>query len=240
VPENYTTLERLARREAAKPENIEPVLDRLAAGGISPDAARVLLTVQNPMLAAEEVNAIVAGAVPGAQPDKPQVSVLLQVIDDVAEGKLTHDGARAVLAVAFPQLDSHLVEAMVGGVLMRTVDAVSEPVGLPAPAAAPPAGQSAIDGLPPEASAGVDVASLALNGAQVTALLEVTTQVAAGAITKEAATLVITSAFPTIPEATARQIADGALAIPAAATAQPDPSPPGDVEPPTDSQEEQT
>jgi HK97 family phage portal protein len=188
VPENYTTLERLARREAAKPENIEPVLDRLAAGGISPDAARVLLTVQNPMLAAEEVNAIVAGAVPGAQPDKPQVSVLLQVIDDVAEGKLTHDGARAVLAVAFPQLDSHLVEAMVGGVLMRTVDAVSNPLGLPAPASDPPAGAAAIEGLPAEASAG----------------------------------------------------ADGALSAPSEATHQPEDSPPGDGEQPTDSQEEQT
>jgi HK97 family phage portal protein len=240
VPENYTTLERMARREAAKPENIEPVLDRLASGGISPAAARVLLAVQNPMLSDEEVVGIIEGAVPGAQPEAPQVSVLLQVIDDVAEGKLTHDGARAVLAVAFPQLDAVLVDAMVGGVTVRTVDAVSEPVGLPAPAASPPAGQSAIDGLPPEASAGVDVASLALNGAQVTALLEVTTQVAAGAITKEAATLVITSAFPTIPEATARQIADGALVIPAAATVHPDPSPPGDGEPATDSQEEQT
>jgi HK97 family phage portal protein len=240
VPENYTTLERLARREAAKPENIEPVLDRLAAGGISPDAARVLLTVQNPMLAAEEVNAIVAGAVPGAQPDKPQVSVLLQVIDDVSSGKLTPDGARAVLAVAFPQLDSGLVESMVGGVKTQTVDAVSAPLGLPAPAADQPAGSDAVEGLPPEAAAGVDVASLALNGAQVTALLEVTTQVAAGSITKEAATLVITSAFPTIPEETARRIADGALAIPESATHQPEAAPAGDGEQPNDSQEDQT
>jgi hypothetical protein len=106
----------------------------------------------------------------------------------VAEGKLTHDGARAVLAVAFPQLDSHLVEAMVGGVLMRTVDAVSNPLGLPAPASDPPAGAAAIEGLPAEASAG----------------------------------------------------ADGALSAPSEATHQPEDSPPGDGEQPTDSQEEQT
>jgi HK97 family phage portal protein len=240
VPENYTTLEALARREAAKPENIEPVLDRLAAGGISPDAAKVLLAVMNPMLSGDEVVSIVDGTVLGAQPDKPQVTTLLQVIDDVSSGKLTPDGARAVLAVAFPQLDSGLVESMVGGVKLRTVDSVSAPLGLPAPAAAPPAGPAAAEGLPPEAAAGVDVASLALNGAQVTALLEVTTQVAAGAITKEAATLVITSAFPTIPENTARRIADGALAISASATHPPEASPAGEGGQPTGNQEDQT
>jgi HK97 family phage portal protein len=233
VPANYTTLEALARRQAANPENIEPVLDRLAAGGISPDAARVLLSVQNPMLSAEEVTAIVAGTVPGAQPDKPQVTTLLQVIDDIATGKLTSHGARAVLAVAFPQLDKQLVDEMVGGVKVITVDAVHEPEPLAAPSAPESAEPAAEDQATPETIGGVDVASLALNGAQVTALLEVVRQISEGTITKEAATLVITSAFPTIPEEVASRMADGAIAKPIEEPA------PIETAPPTDNQEAQ-
>jgi hypothetical protein len=79
----------------------------------------------------------------------------------------------------------------------------------------------------------VDVASLALNGAQVTALLEVVRQISEGTITKEAATLVITSAFPTIPEEVASRMADGAIAKPIEEPA------PIETAPPTDNQEAQ-
>jgi HK97 family phage portal protein len=150
VPENYTTLEALARRQAAKPENIEPVLNRLAAGSITTEAAKTLLAVLNPMLASEEVACIVDGTVLGAQPDKPQVTTLLQVIDDVAGGKLTQDGARAVLAVAFPQLDTALVEAMVGGVTVQSEDTTGNPLGLPAPSAGDPSASDGDDVTDPE------------------------------------------------------------------------------------------
>jgi HK97 family phage portal protein len=151
VPENYTTLEALARRQAAKPENIEPVLNRLAAGSITTEAAKTLLAVLNPMLASEEVACIVDGTVLGAQPDKPQVTTLLQVIDDVAGGKLTQDGARAVLAVAFPQLDTALVEAMVGGVTVQPAVTTGDPLGLPAPSAGDPSASDGDDVTDPEA-----------------------------------------------------------------------------------------
>jgi HK97 family phage portal protein len=59
------------------------------------------------------------------------------------------------------------------------------------------------------AASGADLAATALNGAQVTALLEVLNQIAAGTIDKDAAVALITAAFPTITEALASQMVNG-------------------------------
>lgn len=59
------------------------------------------------------------------------------------------------------------------------------------------------------AASGAALASTALNGAQVTALLDVLNQIAAGTIDKDAAVALITAAFPTITEALASQMVDG-------------------------------
>jgi HK97 family phage portal protein len=59
------------------------------------------------------------------------------------------------------------------------------------------------------AASGADLAATALNGAQVTALLDVLSQIAAGTIDKDAAVALITAAFPTITEALASQMVNG-------------------------------
>lgn len=208
-PLNMTTLEVMNQPVAAKAADVQPVLDRLAAGGITPAAAKVLLAVQNTMLTPEQVSAIVDGSYAAAQPDRAQVTALLQVIEDVASGILTGEGAAAVIAVAFPQLDAAQVQAIIAGVRPGSSAAVSPPapLALPAPAAEQPA---AADDPLAAAASGVDMAATALNGAQVTALLEVIAQIGTGTLTKDAATAIITSAFPTIAESVAAKMVDGA------------------------------
>jgi hypothetical protein len=71
----------------------------------------------------------------------------------------------------------------------------------------------------------VTLQDTALNGAQVTALLQILASISAGALDKEAAVTLITSAFPAITEPEAQQIVEGALLTPAA----PVNSPVGDV-----------
>jgi hypothetical protein len=68
---------------------------------------------------------------------------------------------------------------------------------------------------------GVDLQATALNGAQVTALLEVLAQVSAGALDQDAAVALITSAFPTVSIDLARQMVAGANVV-----AQPQPGDP--------------
>lgn len=72
-------------------------------------------------------------------------------------------------------------------------------------------------------AAKVAVQSEGLNGAQVAAVLQVLAAVSAGTLKPEAAILTIATAFPMIPEATARRIVAGALAAP---TPDPVPTPP--------------
>lgn len=60
------------------------------------------------------------------------------------------------------------------------------------------------------ATSGANLAATALNGAQVTALLEVLAKISDGSLDKDAAVALITSAFPTIAEDFARQMVDGA------------------------------
>lgn len=68
---------------------------------------------------------------------------------------------------------------------------------------------------PVVADAKVAVAEAAgLNGAQVAAILQVLAAVSAGLLKPEAAVLTISSAFPSIPEATARRIVAGAMEAP--------------------------
>jgi HK97 family phage portal protein len=221
-PLNMTTLEVMNTPVAAPAASVQTVLDRLASGGMTPDAAKVLLAVQNPMLSAEQVAAIVDGSYAAAQPDRAQVTALLQVIDDVASGKLTPDGAVAVIGAAFPQLDSEQVASIVGGVKVGVVD--YDPLALPEPDTAPAAEPASAE-IPADpttdplaaSTADIDMAATALNGAQVSALLEVLQQIGLGTITKDTAATVITSAFPTIAADVARQMAEGAMAAPAPA-----------------------
>jgi HK97 family phage portal protein len=70
------------------------------------------------------------------------------------------------------------------------------------------------------ATAGAGLAATALNGAQVTALLSVLSQISAGTLDKDAAVALITSAFPTIAEEFARQMVDGANPAPQQNAAQ--------------------
>lgn len=64
-------------------------------------------------------------------------------------------------------------------------------------------------------AAGASVADTALNGAQVTALVDLLAQVSAKAIAPEAAILVLIAAYPTIDEATARAMVDAQSRQPA-------------------------
>jgi hypothetical protein len=71
-------------------------------------------------------------------------------------------------------------------------------------ATAPPAEQQAAG---PEAAT-TDVASQALNGAQVTSLVEILTQIGTGALPKDSAKAVVSAAFPTISQDTINSIVD--------------------------------
>jgi HK97 family phage portal protein len=66
----------------------------------------------------------------------------------------------------------------------------------------------------PLAAGAESVADTALNGAQVSSLLEIVLQVSAGTLTADAAVGIILVAFPTISEEEARRIVDGAIALP--------------------------
>jgi hypothetical protein len=58
------------------------------------------------------------------------------------------------------------------------------------------------------ASNGVDIASLALNGAQVTSLVDVITQVGTGAMPKQTAVAVLKASFPTLSDSLIQSIID--------------------------------
>jgi hypothetical protein len=88
-----------------------------------------------------------------------------------------------------------------------------DPAEDPADEPSQDAGDGDLDPLAAAAS-GADLAATALNGAQVTALLEVLAKVSAGVLEKSAAVALITSAFPTVSSDLAQQMVDGAIAIP--------------------------
>lgn len=80
-------------------------------------------------------------------------------------------------------------------------DDVAAPTSPDAPAATPAAGVES-------------VADTALNGAQVSSLLEIVLAVSAGSLTADAAVGIILVAFPTITEEEARRVVDGAISLP--------------------------
>lgn len=220
-PLNMTTLEVMNEPVAAPAPTVQTVLDRLASGGITPDAAKVLLAAQCPMLSSDQVAAIVDGSIASAQPDRAQVTALLQVIDDVAQGVLTPAGAVAVIGASFPQLDRAQVAAIVGGVRVGASLPPPPPVAaLPAPTDEPRPAVSPTDEPLAAAASDINMAATALNGAQVTALVDVLMQAGNGAIGPDAAIAVITSSFPTISEDKAREMVAGANR-PAAPVADP-------------------
>lgn len=108
---------------------------------------------------------------------------------------------------------------------MQTLDAAAtmpQPAAeMPAPAAdtpAAPADAAPQDGQPPAAA----VADISLNGAQITGLLEILTQLSAGIITPAGAAAVIAASFPSIQPATIQAIIAGTNA---GAAAPPVPAP---------------
>lgn len=145
TPLNMATLDAATRLPAIPPGNVTPVLDRLAAGGINTDAARVLLSVQNPTLSAEQVEVIVGGVTVAAigqptvsEPTEPitdaadaaaagtldlqstalngaQVAALLQVLSSVSAGQIGGDAAIVIIAAAFPTITPDQATKMVAG-----------------------------------------------------------------------------------------------------------------------------
>lgn len=122
-----------------------------------------------------------------------------------------------------PLLDDPAAEQtymQLGFSTLQNAAAVADaPMDQPAEVPAAPADQpttDTVDTTDPLAAAasGADLAATALNGAQVTALLEVLNQIATGTIDKDAAVALITAAFPTITEALAGQMVDGTNARP--------------------------
>lgn len=93
-----------------------------------------------------------------------------------------------------------------------------EPADTPAHDQPPadPSAEAPIDTADPlvAAASGAALAATALNGAQVTALLEILNQISAGTIDKDAAVALITAAFPTITDALASQMVNGTNAQP--------------------------
>ena len=151
-----------------------------------------------------------------------------------------------------PKKSDPLKEAQVHEIYLRsgaeTIDEVREvigrkPIGLDRPIAITPMGPVPLtlgdggaeddatdggallpDGVSTTVPAGGDVQSQALNGAQIASLLEIVAAVGAGTLTPDAGVAVIQVSFPTIDEAEARRIVDGAQASKPAPTP---PVPPG-------------
>ena len=83
----------------------------------------------------------------------------------------------------------------------------------------------------PQTEAGMSMSDTALNGAQVTALLQVLANVSAGVLTEDAAVSLIVSAFPAIDVAEAKSIVAGVIEAPALEPARaPAPDDPEPVE----------
>lgn len=122
------------------------------------------------------------------------------------------------------------------------IESVFDADGKPAVAAEPAEGAPKLDenGQPiadvgAALPGGAPVQDTALNGAQVSALLEIVAQISEGLLTVEGAIAIMRVAFPTIDEAEARRIAEGAIAKPP----EPDPAAPapgadGENPPPAD------
>lgn len=114
----------------------------------------------------------------------------------------------------FDLLDSEAADATFMQLGFGTLDNVSKGVANGATAVAAPGSEDPVDPAADPMAAGPDLAATALNGAQVTALLEVLAQVSAGLLDKPSAVAVILSSFPTITEAEANKIVDGAKPAP--------------------------
>lgn len=123
------------------------------------------------------------------------------------------------LREVYPQLAPAEAERLAAQLDERAMPPSPPDVGEPADAVEVPEAVDATTS--PEVAAvvatGAAVQDTALNGAQVTALVEVLAQIAAGTLAPDAAILLITSAFPAIDEAAARRMvaAQGRLPSPA-------------------------
>jgi hypothetical protein len=115
----------------------------------------------------------------------------------------TEAANQTYVQLGFSTLDAAAAQAgAAGGMPAADTTTTTDPTATDSPV------DSTTDPLAAAAS-GADLAATALNGAQVTALLEVLNQIAAGTIDKDAAVALITAAFPTITEALASQMVNG-------------------------------
>ena len=115
----------------------------------------------------------------------------------------TEAANQTFVQLGFSTLDAAAAQAgAAGGMPAADTTTTTDPTATDSPV------DSTTDPLAAAAS-GADLAATALNGAQVTALLEVLNQIAAGTIDKDAAVALITAAFPTITEALASQMVNG-------------------------------
>jgi len=121
--------------------------------------------------------------------DGKQSAAIIAVLAEVSSGAITTDGAVAIVSASFPQLSATMIADIVAGAVKKHSDA-------PAPAAA--------DGTPaPADTIETDFAAAALNGAQITSLIAVLTQIAAGMLTPDGARAVLSASFPQL---TAQQV----------------------------------
>jgi len=135
-----------------------------------------------------------------------QVGALLDILAAVSAGTLEHDSAIAVIVETFPDIPPAQAKQMVEGAIAGRQ---------PAPAALPaPVGDVPVD------AAAVTLQDTALNGAQVTALLQILASISSGTLDQQAAVALIASAFPSIPEAEAKAIVSGAVSVPSADVAR--------------------
>lgn len=116
----------------------------------------------------------------------------------------------------FVQLNMQTLEQASAQPSPTTVDAEPAPENTPAGGAT----QTDNPGEP-------QVADVSLNGAQITGLLEILAQVAAGLITQDAANILIAAAFPSIPASMVQQIVAGTNIV--SPLSQPEPALPAPI-----------
>jgi hypothetical protein len=109
---------------------------------------------------------------------------------------------------------------------MQTLNQAAAASAAVSPSPAPAADTAAPASAAPAAAAAAAVADVSLNGAQITGLLAILTQLSLGTITGEGAKAIIASSFPSIsPDAVDRIIA-GTTAAPAPTEPAPAPAQP--------------
>lgn len=141
------------------------------------------------------------------------VGTLMSIVETVATGGITASAAEALILTAYPTITPEQAKAIVAGA------ASSEPEE---------SGLEPVDSQEPVIAPDTTIQEASLNGAQVTALLEILKGVGEGTLTADSAVSLITSAFPQIDASEAAGMVSGAKPP----TASQSPEPPPSVEEP--------